>query len=59
MSLSCGAKYIDVSIILLRQLFVLNFCIISNSVKEFSDRGKEMSRSQKVKSLYLKRPAIV
>ena len=47
MSLSCGAKYIDVSIILLRQLFVLNFCIISSSVKEFPDRGNEMSRAKK------------
>jgi len=32
------------------QLFLLNFCIISSSVKEFPDRGKEISRSQKVKS---------
>ncbi len=28
------------------QLFLLNFCIISSSVKEFPDRGKEMSRAK-------------
>jgi hypothetical protein len=29
------------------QLFLLNFCIISSSVKEFPARGKEMSRAKK------------
>ena len=47
------------SIILSFQLFILNFCIISSSVKEFPDRGKEISTSQKVKSSYLKRATIV
>ena len=29
------------------QLFFLNFCIISSSVKEFPARGKEMSRAKR------------
>jgi len=29
------------------QLSLLNFCIISSSVKEFPARGKEMSRAKK------------
>jgi hypothetical protein len=29
------------------QLSLLNFCIISSSVKEFPNRGKEMSRAKK------------
>jgi hypothetical protein len=29
------------------QLFLLNFCIISSSVKEFPARGKEMSRAKR------------
>jgi hypothetical protein len=47
------------SYILSFQLFLLNFCIISSSVKGFPDKGKEISTSQKVKSSYLKRATIV